>query len=426
MKDQTIIESTVCYSSIEGGNTLFRREDLQADLYYEMAYVDSLLDLTNIDKELHDAYATRYEYIEVKHLHGYDTLMWINHARMALGRRQDQLISQTASREVVDDILDWMLEGWYFGETCSHQVVQGYVPSIDPTNILVTKQDQIKHSKIITEKKQKRDNAEKQGIMLDIFTKGDLKTKATIIDREAQKQKTDILINQQKNRQAHLLDESETTIRFGLFMLTLMYFRSMNLIAREKKSWSCEFTSKRYFQDKPTASTSVERKKMMEEEENINKRKLLMKKVMDKCRVGERRLKQIRDDEQNKSFLRQRELKSLRIKQVKAVVVIQRSYRNYTGRRIAKKWQTQFKELVELNMQLNSSAVSIQRIWKGYVARKEAKAVKKDMARFIALMRFEEASADEDLYWNTHPFSRFKNNQINFFKKTIIGRVEEG
>jgi len=54
-----------------------------------------------------------------------------------------------------------------------------------------------------------------------------------------------ININQRKvkvardgNRHEHMLNETESTLRFGLFMLTLMYFRAMTFVEREKKSWS--------------------------------------------------------------------------------------------------------------------------------------------------------------------------------------------
>ena len=40
------------------------------------------------------------------------------------------------------------------------------------------------------------------------------------------------------SEQERLLDETERTIRFGLFTLTLMFFRSLYLVGHEKKSRS--------------------------------------------------------------------------------------------------------------------------------------------------------------------------------------------
>ena len=36
----------------------------------------------------------------------------------------------TVAKEAVDDILDWMLEGWYFGERESSFAALGLVPSV--------------------------------------------------------------------------------------------------------------------------------------------------------------------------------------------------------------------------------------------------------------------------------------------------------
>ena len=39
------------------------------------------------------------------------------------------------------------------------------------------------------------------------------------------------------------------------------------------------------------------------------------------------------------------------------------------------------------------------------------------MAQFIALMRAQEATEDEEQYWDTHPWSRFKKNAKDYFDK---------
>ena len=117
------------------------------------------LDTIIVDEELHDAYATRKEYIEVHHLHGYGVMLWTNNARSALKARyrltlsdilpqtcltyflppssylqarQAHLVAVTVVKEVVDDILDFMLEGWHFGERESAFTMIGYVPSVKP------------------------------------------------------------------------------------------------------------------------------------------------------------------------------------------------------------------------------------------------------------------------------------------------------
>lgn len=37
-----------------------------------------------------------------------------------------------------------------------------------------------------------------------------------------------------------MLNETESTLRFGLFMLTIMYFRAMVFLRREQRSWGGE------------------------------------------------------------------------------------------------------------------------------------------------------------------------------------------
>jgi hypothetical protein len=41
------------------------------------------------------------------------------------------------------------------------------------------------------------------------------------------------------------------------------------------------------------------------------------------------------------------------------------------------------------------------------------------MAAFIALMRAQEARSDEDVYWATHPWQRFKRDQREWFDKKL-------
>jgi hypothetical protein len=88
-------------------------------LQTELVGINRQLELAGIDRELHDVYASRQEHYEVKELHGYATLMWTNNARVALSQRQNVLVAVIVAESVVDDILDWMYEGWYFGETKS-------------------------------------------------------------------------------------------------------------------------------------------------------------------------------------------------------------------------------------------------------------------------------------------------------------------
>jgi len=54
--------------------------------------------------------------------------------------------------------------------------------------------------------------------------------------------------------------------------------------------------------------------------------------------------------------------------------------------------------------------IFIQRNYRGYLARVEAINTRAQLAQFIALMRAQEAAEDEEQYWDTHPWQRFKKN----------------
>ena len=66
---------------------------------------------------------------------------------------------------------------------------------------------------------------------------------------------------------------------------------------------------------------------------------------------------------------------------------------------------------------LNAAAVCVQRYYRGYIARVLTVIMRTEMAQFIALMRVQEAQQDEEMYWQTHPWSRFKRDQNEWWNK---------
>jgi hypothetical protein len=79
----------------------------------------------------------------VKYLHGYSSVLWTNNTRKALNARQERLIAMNISQEIVDDILDYMLEGWYFGERESNYHLIGYMPSVKKDGFMHAGQEQV-------------------------------------------------------------------------------------------------------------------------------------------------------------------------------------------------------------------------------------------------------------------------------------------
>jgi len=76
--DVKVLESYVPLSAARGGNPNFRRDDLLYELTWEDKQLAMRSRLDALDRELHDAHATNKEYMEVKALHGYATMMWTN------------------------------------------------------------------------------------------------------------------------------------------------------------------------------------------------------------------------------------------------------------------------------------------------------------------------------------------------------------
>lgn len=88
-----------------------------------------------IDEEFHEANRTPKQHIESTALHGYRTFLWTKDARVALEREHSRLVARVVAVEVARDILEWMLEGWHFGERSSQRATTGGVPRTKVTNV---------------------------------------------------------------------------------------------------------------------------------------------------------------------------------------------------------------------------------------------------------------------------------------------------
>lgn len=131
-----MIESVIPLSVQRDGITTFRRINLIDELCREQKNLRFILKLHLIDQEFHDANRTSLEHFECVALHGYRTLLWTKDARLALGREHDRLVGRLVATEIVHDILETMLEGWYFGERASRYEAVGYIPSLKKTGLI--------------------------------------------------------------------------------------------------------------------------------------------------------------------------------------------------------------------------------------------------------------------------------------------------
>ena len=81
-------------------------------------------------------------------------------------------------------------------------------------------------------------------------------------------------------------------------------------------------------------------------------------------------------------------------------------------------------ELGAMNALLNAASIHVQRIFRGYLGYILTIRRRMEMAQFIALMRAQEAKGDEDLYWETHPWQRFKRDQKEWMEKKLLKAYE--
>lgn len=91
-------------------------------------------------------------------------------------------------------------------------------------------------------------------------------------------------------------------------------------------------------------------------------------------------------------------------------------FRGHVGRKVAKRWALKRAELGAMNALLNATAICLQRYWRGYMGRQFTIYKRTEMAHFIALMRVQESAVDEELYWQTHPWTRFKKNRKEWMR----------
>jgi hypothetical protein len=405
-------ESTVALSAQLGGGMSFTRQDLLDELAFEAREIDRRIHLNLIDKELHDCYNTRKEYVEVKHLHGYSTVLWVNNARKALSARQDRLVALNIANEVVDDILETMLEGWHFGERESKYLLAGFVPSVKKDGHMKSGQEQVQAVGISAKKAKERRKAKMKGIITPTAMRGKLEEKLRPMENDLLKDMEDKRIAKEGTDHKRRLDTTEQTLKFGLFMLTLMYFRAMTFLSREKKSWGEEDDIANV--NKKGAEYTEERAKMNEEEAKLIARQKKMDVIMARAVEGEARKKAREDQERREAILKLQAIVRRQRREKESINCLQRLYRGHLGRKAARRWAMKRAELTAINALMNAAATCLQRVWRGYLARVRAIETRAEMAYFIALMRTQEADTDEKEFWETHPLQRAKRNVRNF------------
>ena len=339
-------------------------------------------------------------------------------ARRALEREHNRYVAMVVASDIVDDALEWMLEGWHFGERESRYSVAGYVPSLKSDGFVRAGSDQVLAQADAEDRAAKRKENEHR----DEAVTGSPRTKAEKIERNAQFRLGTEKVAKDGNDHEKHLDFTETTLKFGLFCITLMFFRAMSLVRRERDTFAGThdaITSEGNPQ-KPTE----ERRKMRREKALLEERQKKMQHVLNRAKVGEERTRKRLAKERAEAASKLHEKVRREKRELQACAKLQAFYRGHLGRKAARRWAVKRAELEAMNALMTASAITIERVFRGYMGRIAASVARMEMAEFISMIRLEEAQADEDEYWRTHGWARLKRNVMMFVRATFERKAD--
>ena len=271
---------------LRGGVARLPRADLTFELQYELAELRRYKRRHLVDRELHDAYASTSEFMETHALHGHRQMQWTKNAIIALERERNRLLAHETAQEVTDQILDWMLEGWYFGERKSDLPVLGYVPSIKKDGPIrpheAKKLVADKYDGALTLNKVRTRPGEEgwAGGPEDKLGAMQRSVAGNVARVKAAREGTDV---------KHQLEETQNALTFGLFMLTMMYFRAQSLLRRDADALSGRAQGAALSGKGRKAQHTTERGKMLEEGRKFAARTAALSAAYARAGGGERR-----------------------------------------------------------------------------------------------------------------------------------------
>ena len=315
----------------------------------EIQSISAKLKLTLVDKELHDAYNSNDdETITVRSIHGFPATLNRADAVAALEHEHNRHVGSIVAKSVVDDILRWMLDGWYFGQYSQ--------PSSSLSN---------PHPSFV-----------KRGSLIE---------KANDIQIQSNSAALNSLALQEEKRAK--LSSMQTTTKYALFCITFSYFRALHLVRQQKEAFSLS-------RSKPPLSN--ERMKMIQEHKNCVERQQRMQYFMRKAKKGEEmKLQREEQKRMEERRISQFENKN-RLAMNRLAAVVQRVYRGYLGRKTAENLRHEQQRADLAIVFLNGCATEITRIWRGYCGRRDTERLRREMAEFLFLIREREAGEEEE------------------------------
>ncbi|KAF0723283.1 hypothetical protein Ae201684_017766 [Aphanomyces euteiches] len=408
---EAIVSSTVCLTAVRANNGAtaisFRKMDLFLELTNEAKAWEKHIRLRAVDTELHATYNWTESHIQTVALHGFTQMQQTEKVQAALTREQSTLVAQLVTVEVIEDILEYMLEGWHFGERESQRKVQGYVPSIykdGPLTVHALRSiSKLQQDPLICEKAQvEEENALKAkfGTPFESWTPLEVDAQQTSGEKAVQPGST----------VSKVLNETEQALKFGLFCLTLMYFRGLSLLQKQKKTWNVKAAASKTAKKENTPTLlQIERSNRQHRQRALETASAVANQALDrKYQREQAKIQAYR----NKLHAHHRLAKL----ENKSSTQIQRVFRGYLGRTASAKWKIRRAELEALQALETAAATTMQRAYRGRLGRLAAEARRIELAEFIAQIRAEEAIVEEEEYWKRNIPQRLRRQFMGFLE----------
>ncbi|EGZ21753.1 hypothetical protein PHYSODRAFT_490105 [Phytophthora sojae] len=405
------ITSSVCMAAVKSGShaITLRKSDLFDELTSEVRIWEKNLRLKAVDEEFHETFRSKNEFFETQALHGFRQIQHKNKVQIALQREHNVLVAHLTAYEVVEDVLESMLEGWIFGERESERQVLGYVPSLKREGPL-TMQDlrRFEQDRRILQVRQdireeQLQNA--QGLPSDKWEPIEVEAFQVNLTKKAVQKGSEL---------DKSLTETENALKFGLFCMTLMYFRGLSLLKKQKSVWSVSAAKRRAAAD---PSKSAERLRMDKEKHNVELRARKAALYDEKARIGQAR-KQKYQEQKLAAYRKRLVDENRKAKREKSAAInIQRVYRGHLGKIAGRKWMLRRREIDAQRALDHAAAITLQRAYRGRLGRIAAEDQRVELAEFISQIRAEEAIDEEEEYWNNHKIERMARKVAAFVKK---------
>ncbi|TYZ68295.1 hypothetical protein PybrP1_005197 [[Pythium] brassicae (nom. inval.)] len=406
------LASAVCLAAVKAGAgaVSLRKADLFDELTAELKSWDRHLRLRAVDAEFHATFRTREPLFETKALHGFAQTQRRDKVQLALAREQNRLVAHVTAHEVVDDILDAMLEGWVFGERESARQALGYVPSLKRDGPLSLHDLRVldERARLLAAQRERAAETEEeaaQGVPLTKWRPIEVQALASAERRKAVVQGSAV---------DKALTETETALKFGLFCMTLMYFRGLSMLKTQRRVWAAPTAA---WPSPPSQQQSVERQRMDQERRNVARRQ--QKAAHFDCKAQGAQARQCQFLAHKTAAYRQRLVREHQTakREVRAALLIQRVYRGRLGRLAGCKWMRRRREIDAERALERAAATTLQRAYRGRLGRLAAEAKRVELAEFIAQVRAEEAIVEEEEYWRRHRLERAARRVAAFVKR---------